>query len=176
MTTPTTRDAVIRQQLQAFERQLSGARRGSRFERQLIAGNLIDSTTRVDRQSTSLAKESSRLRLRDRYLPADFLKDPQYDVDVMLAERDDDIYSPTLVDPKAGVYQVRAEITQHHAGPAFQGCRLEWRLPAGWSFADGHGAITIAEAISNPIVITRLARYASGKAGWKVVVIEWFRP
>lgn len=170
-----TRDEIIKEQLREFERQLARRPTGTRFERLLIGGNIIDATSATAKQAGSVAKGAAKTKLVDRYLPSEFKPDPQFDVDVSLAPTTDDFYSPTLINPTAGTYQVRAAITQHHAGPLFQGCRLKWWLPTGWSWVDGNGTITIAETISNPIVITRLAHYSSGDDGWKVTVEEWYR-
>lgn len=169
-----TQEELIRQQLREFERGMQ-YQRGSRFDRLTIAGNLIDATARTQQAAGRLATRASKTRPKDRYLPTEFRTDPQYTLHVSLAPKADNVYTEPLVDPVPGVYQVRLELEQTHDGPLFQGCQLEWQVPAGWSLADGNPTITYHEFISNPIVIDRLATYASGKKGWRVVILNWYR-
>lgn len=174
----TSKQETIAAQLRAYEADMGfrGYPRRSRFDRIVFGRNWIDRQITGERRSGRVEHIVVGARGKDRYLPSEFVNDPQFSVDVMLAPRGESIYGASLFNPTPGVYQVRAAITQHHAGTLFQGCQLKWLLPAGWSWADGHSTFTYAEFISNPLVITRLARYSSGTAGWKVVVVEWFRP
>ena len=39
--------------------------------------------------------------------------------------------------------------------------RLDWYLPTGWVWIDGLGTTTYEEAVSNPMVVTRVVRMAT---------------
>lgn len=171
----TSRDAAIKAQLDAFERHIGRRKPNvSRFDRLIIERNLLDRTVKVEGQAIVLEAGIVKPRPKNSFMPGEFKEDPQYSITVMFAKKTEDIYGQALVKPAPGVYQVRAEVTQHHAGQLFQGFKLEWVLPTGWSFAGG-GAFTYHEFISNPTVATRLATYASGTKGWKVILREWYR-
>lgn len=172
---PTPQES-LQQQLDEFEAAVR--QRLSRFERLLIAANLIDTTKGLKSTTQSTAQAVNLTPRKDRFVAGIGKEDPQYSVDVTYcpASGDDDIFTEPLVNPTAGSYLVRFAVTQHHAGLLFQGFELRARLPAGWSFADSHGEYTVHEFISNPTVIVRKASYSSGTKGFKGVVSHWYRP
>lgn len=165
----------VQERLRQLERLLAKqASTISRFERILIANNLIDSTNATSRQATSTARATTVTPARDRFVAGKQRENPQYTLDVEFSD-DGEVFSEPLVNPVAGqVYQIRARVTQHHSGNLFSGVHLRWRRPAGWTWTDGYDAHTYHETISNPLVITRKARYSSGLAGWRVVIEKWY--
>ncbi len=74
----------------------------------------------------------------------------------------------------------RADIDQFRVDPLLQGFEIRWDLlTAGWTFADGVGATTYEEAISNPLVVARVVKAPASitaSPNFKVVVTKKYRP
>jgi len=76
-------------------------------------------------------------------------------------------------------YYWRCRIEQHRVDPLLQGFRTLWDPPPGWELTDGNPAFLYDEAISNPLVITRLVKApASPNAniGFLVIVTRKYKP
>lgn len=172
-------------QLRAYERQTKAPDRDPSFVRVTIGPtNIIDTTKRTSKAGTATAKATTKPDGKDRHVAAVQLTEPQYDIDVDLSSKSsasaktahEIIWTEPLVNPIPGTtFQVRASVTQHHAGEPFQGVKLDWRLPVGWAWADNKGQYTYHEFVSNPVRIQRLAKYLSGVEGWRVIIAEWYR-
>lgn len=76
-------------------------------------------------------------------------------------------------------FYVRASIEQHRVDPLLQGFKTLWTPPPGWVPVDGIGSILYDEAISNPVVITRVYRSPaspSSEIGFLVVAVGKYKP
>ncbi len=89
-------------------------------------------------------------------------------------------YSADMLAPEGlSTWYWRCRITQHRVDPLLQGFRLLWDPPPGWTWQDGLLAPTYEEAISNPLVVTRVVKApASPNAliGFLVTVTRKYKP
>jgi hypothetical protein len=89
-------------------------------------------------------------------------------------------YAAVLVDPEPNEeYYWRCRIEQHRVDPLLQGFRTLWDPPPGWTFVDGNPAFIYDEAISNPLVITRVVlapAEPNNDVGFLVVMTRKYKP
>lgn len=146
----------------------------TRFERELNPGNILDrqkTTAKTAKKTSSAVVKAPK---KDIKISGTVKRDPMYDLELEFSDEGDG-YSNPLVNPTAGEdYYIRCRIRQHQAEPLLQGFETEWRKPAGWTWVDGLSTRLFDEAISNPAVITRVARAPATQRGgkFKVVVVE----
>jgi hypothetical protein len=88
--------------------------------------------------------------------------------------------TPGAGSPEGGKqFYIRLSVEQHRVDPLLQGFRTLWTPPPGWTAVDGLGSTLYDEAISNPLVVTRV--YLSPAApntaiGFLVVVVTKYKP
>lgn len=123
------------------------------------------------------------------------LTDDQYGAELLFSLATGDgagsSYAADMVDPKPkSLWYWRLRITQHRVDPLLQGFATTWYPPPGWSFKaikgvapglspDNLPVSLLDEAVSNPLVITRVIRApASPNAaiGFRVVVTRKYLP
>jgi len=89
-------------------------------------------------------------------------------------------YGAQLIDPEPLTeYYWRCRIEQHRVDPLLQGFRTLWDPPPGWTFVDGLPAYLYDEAISNPLVITRVIESPADPnnlIGFLVVMTRKYKP
>lgn len=155
----------------------------SRFERLMTPANFLDEILALKRRQ-QVGRPPPRPK---RTVVAKVPGDPQFEAELHFGPKpggSDDItegvfWTEPLVDPAGppAHYYVRLRIAQHMVDPLLQGFRVRWWIPAGWAWADGLGAYTVDEAVSNPLAITRLARRsgALGTKGFRCAIVERFQ-
>lgn len=76
-------------------------------------------------------------------------------------------------------YYWRCRIEQHRVDPLLQGFRTLWDPPPGWTFTDGLPAFLYDEAVSNPLVITRVVLSPAAPntdVGFLIVMTRKYKP
>lgn len=147
----------------------------TRFEREIYAANILDQLKDANRTVVVMAQQSTdRTPIVGTRPAGEVKRDPMYDLELEFSDDGNGFGNP-LVNPVPNEeYYVRCRIRQHQADPLLQGFKLTWYKPEGWAWVDGIGATTVEEAVSNPAIITRVARSPATDRGGKfrVVVIE----
>jgi hypothetical protein len=89
-------------------------------------------------------------------------------------------YSADMLSPEGlSLWYWRCRITQHRVDPLLQAFRMLWVPPPGWTFQDGVTPTTYDEAISNPVVVTRVVKAPAAPnalVGFLVTVTRKYKP
>ena len=148
----------------------------SRFARLLNANNIIDTQKTTATKTTKVSSAVTAKPKKDVKVPGKPVLNPMYDLEMEFSP-DGSSYANPLVNPTSGgSYYVRVRIRQHQSEVLIQGFSIKWYKPSGWSWVDGIGSTTTDETMSNPLVITRVAKAPSSNRGgsFRAVVIKKF--
>lgn len=145
-----------------------------KFENLLTSNNVL---RLVEKNRIAAAKAKRRAKKKKevfRRVAGKQKQAPQYDIEVEFSEDGEAFGNP--LDVKSNTtYQCRMRLRQHMGEFTCQGFTLDWKTIGNLSFVDGAGTRTHEEAISNPLVISRLVRTgtlaANTQAAVKVVVV-----
>lgn len=145
----------------------------SRFQRLMTPANFLDEilATKTTTHGHDRRLATLEAKTKDRRVTGFIAGDPQYEAEMRMAEvlqgfpakyddiTDGVIWTEPLVNVQPGdEYYVRVRISQHMVDPLLQGFRIRWVRPPGWIWIDGLGSTTTDEAISNPLVVVRVAQ------------------
>lgn len=147
------------------------AGQGTRFEREIIVGNILDKQKVIEDRVGGVVVIGTGVRPKEPPERGHVNRDPMYDLELEFSDNGDGFGNP-LVNPEPNAeYYVRCRIRQHQADPLLQGFKLQWIKPVGWTWEDGIGQFTVEEATSNPAVITRVATSPATDRGGKFRVV-----
>lgn len=154
-----------------------GTHRSTRFENLLTSGSVLALVDQNRRAALKAKKRSKQKKEVFRRVAGKIVQAPQYDIEVEFSE-DGEAFGNPLDIKSNTIYQCRMRLRQHQGEFNCIGFILDWKRTTNLSWADGHGTRTYEEAISNPLVITRLVRTgtiaANTTAAVKVVVVKRF--
>lgn len=149
----------------------------TRFERQLVPSNFLDRLQVLTSKTAAVARQAV---MQNRLVPYGIYgsvvrADPQYSIKFMFSTDSGDSFSESPEITSGINYHVRLEISQLHED-LLAGFNIQWWLPTGWKFVDGLPASTWEEAISNPLIVTRVARSPANAvaAPFRAVILEEF--
>jgi hypothetical protein len=137
-------------------------RRQTRFERVLQKGSFIDKLKKTEKKVDQTANESVKAAIPAKptsnvLAGKQQAHDGAMSIEMLLSNMDGE-YTPSFTGPVPGQqYYIRCKVAQHQGDPQLQGFLLRWKKPAGWRWIDGLNVLTIDEAVSNPLVVTRVA-------------------
>lgn len=102
-------------------------------------------------------------------------KDPQYEGRLEFSTDDGRTFSSPAVGILGNaIVQIRLSLSQYQTDSPIHAYKLEWYLPNGWVWTDGLGTTTYDEAVSNPMVVTRVSRSPTNPqpVGFRVLIAE----
>lgn len=147
----------------------------SRFDKIMTSAHVLTLIEKNRRDAQKAKRRAKKKADPIRRVAGKPIKDPQYDIEVEFSEDGQAFGNP--IDVKSNTtYQCRMRLRQHQGEFNAIGFTLDWKKTGPLSWYDGYGTRTHEEAVSNPLVISRLIRTGTvpldTTAAVKVVIVE----
>jgi hypothetical protein len=150
----------------------------TRFEAAVVPNNVLTQLEAVSEDTKHwIRRVAQDYQIRRLGYHGDVPDEAQFSGELSFSDDDGQTFVNPLPTPDGNrVCYIRVKITQHASRARLSGLRLDWYLPAGWTWRDGLGTTTYEEMVSNPTEITRamLSPANPQPAKWTVLVGERF--
>ena len=147
-----------------------------RMENLLMPSNFYDTVYKQSIQNAKTIKRHKQdFQVRRLGYHGKVSTDPYYDGVLDFSTDDGHTFSaPAMNVEGAKPVQIRLTLSQFQVEPLILGWGLDWYLPTGWRFLDRLGRRTYEEAVSNPMVVTRVMQSPTNPqpAGFRVFVAK----